>query len=177
MPTALAFKQDWLVRRGEVCSAFHDRRTRAFLERVVTARDDGFNPYVSVMSCNGEPVSVQFGIITANRLALHLIAYKSAWEKSGVGILHTEETIAHAIGTGLDELDFLAPDAAYKRVWSDGAVTVDDYVIGLTFTGKLCAETVLARSRNLFKSVLDHLPCAVRSRIARRRDHQAVSKA
>jgi CelD/BcsL family acetyltransferase involved in cellulose biosynthesis len=91
MATALAFKQDWLVRRGEVCSALHDRRTRAFLERVVTTRDYGFNSYISVMSCNGEPVSVQFGITTANRLALHLIAYKPAWETSGAGILHTED--------------------------------------------------------------------------------------
>ncbi len=177
LATALAFKQDWLIKRGEICSALRDPRTQALLQQAATAEAEGFTPYVSVMSCNDEPVSVQFGIVSANRLALHLIAYNPAWEKAAVGILHTEETITYGIENGLAELDFLGPDASYKREWSDDAVAINDFVLAPTISGKLYAETFLGRSRIRFKYVLEHLPRTVRCRIARRLELRAEREA
>lgn len=173
LATALAFKQEWLVKRGEICSALRAPHTQTLLQQAVSAEDHGFAPYVSVMSCGDEPVSVQFGIVSGNRLALDLIAYNPAWEKAGVGILHTEETINDAIEKGFLELDFLGPDASYKRVWADDAVAINDYVLAPTMSGKLFAETFFGRSRMRFKYVLEHLPRTVRRRIARRLDHRA----
>ena len=133
----LDFKRDWLVRRGEICSALCDQKLRDFLVTATRWHDVNFKSFVSVMYCGEKAISVQFGIITDGRLALHMIAYKSAWEKAGAGVLHIEETITHCIASGVRALDFLGPDAPYKRAWSDAAVTINDYVLAETSMGPI----------------------------------------
>jgi CelD/BcsL family acetyltransferase involved in cellulose biosynthesis len=174
MRLGLDFKRDWLVRRGEICSALCDGKLHDLLITAARRHDSNFKPFVSVMYCGDEEISVQFGIVTDGRLALHMIAYKPAWEKAGAGVLHIEETITHCIEQGIRELDFLGPDAPYKRVWSDDAVAMDDYVLAETLTGRLVQKTVLGRNRERFKQLLSRLPHAVRCQIARRLQHRTT---
>jgi CelD/BcsL family acetyltransferase involved in cellulose biosynthesis len=126
------------------------------------------------MYCDDEEISVQFGIVTDDRLALHMIAYKPAWAKAGAGVLHIEETITHCIEQGIRELDFLGPDAPYKRVWSDDAIAMDDFVLAETLRGRLVQKAVLGRNRERFKQLLSRLPLAVRCRIAQRLQHRTT---
>ena len=78
MRLGLGFKRDWLVRRGEICSALCDGKLHDFLTAAARRHDSNFKPFVSVMYCGDEEISVQFGIVTDDRLALHIIAYKPA---------------------------------------------------------------------------------------------------
>lgn len=160
------------MRRGEICSALCDQKLRDFLVTATRWHDGNFKAFVSVMCCGDEAISVQFGIVTDGRLALHMIAYKSAWEKAGAGVLHIEETITHCIASGVRELDFLGPDAPYKRVWSDAAITVNDYVLAETLMGRIVEKAVLGGNRARLKDLLSRLPHAVRHRIARRLQHR-----
>ena len=172
MGLGLDFKRDWLVHRGEICSALCDQKLRDFLVTTTRWHDGNFKPFVSVMYCDDEVISVQFGIVTNGRLALYMIAYKSAWEKAGAGVLHIEETITHCIASCIQELDFLGPDAPYKRIWSDAAVTVNDYVLAETLMGRIVEKAVLGGHRARLKDLLSRLPHAVRHRIARRLQHR-----
>lgn len=74
MRLGLDFKRDWLVRRGEICSALYNGKLHDFLITAARRHDANFKPFVSVMDCDDEEISVQFGIVTDNRLALHMIA-------------------------------------------------------------------------------------------------------
>ena len=71
----IAFKQKWLVERGQISSALRDENMSRFLAEVVSRADPTATPFVSIMHCGETPVSVQFGIISNGRLAMHLIAY------------------------------------------------------------------------------------------------------
>lgn len=81
MRLGLTFKHDWLARRGEIYSALRDPAVGDALAATATTVDDTLKPFVSVMTCAGEPISVQFGLITPRGLALHLIAYSPDWKK------------------------------------------------------------------------------------------------
>ncbi|MFY0615653.1 MAG: GNAT family N-acetyltransferase [Hyphomicrobiaceae bacterium] len=164
----LTFKQAWLIERGLVSSALRDPYMPGFLEHFVGHADDRAAPFVSVMRCGETPVSVQFGIVAKQRLALHMIAYNPKTEKSGAGVLHIEDTIAHCIEHGLTELDFLAPNAPYKQAWADGAVPIGDYVSARTLKGRVYAQAYLCSTRDVLKTRVQALPLGIRQSIAKR---------
>jgi CelD/BcsL family acetyltransferase involved in cellulose biosynthesis len=163
----LDFKQKWLIDRGHVSSALRDKSMRPFLGSVINQSDNQCRAFVSIMHCDETPISVQFGIVTNRRLALHMIAYNPATEKSGAGVLHIEDTIQHCIENGHQELDFLAPNATYKQAWADATTSVTDYVSARTIKGRLYAQAYLRHTRNLLKSTILNLPLGVRQSIAK----------
>lgn len=165
--TGIAFKQAWLVERGHVSSGLRDAHMPDFLDDFVRRTDRHARPFVSIMHCGETPVSVQFGVIANRRLALHMIAYNPAMEKTGAGVLHIEDTIAYSIENGLSELDFLAPDAPYKRDWADAAMPVSDYVAAHTIQGRLFAQGYLCSARDLLKTRVAALPLGIRQTIAK----------
>lgn len=166
--TGIAFKQAWLVNRGHIASSLHDASMSRFLEDFVSRPSPLAAPFVSVMACDTTPVSVQFGLQTKRGLALHMIAYNPDMEKAGAGILHIEDTLAHCIGQRLPTMDFLAPDAPYKRAWADTAVAVSDFAIARTVKGQVFAHGYLCHARDLLKTRVAALPLSVRQTIARR---------
>lgn len=166
--TGIAFKQAWLIDRGLVTSGLHDTNMSRFLEEFVDRPNPLASPFVSVMQCDTTPVSMQFGLQTRHGLALHLIAYNRQMEKAGAGVLHIEDTLAYCIDQGLATLDFLAPDAPYKRAWADTAIAITDYAIARTVKGQLFAHGYLGHARDLLKSQVEALPLSVRRKIVRR---------
>ncbi|MBU2533171.1 MAG: GNAT family N-acetyltransferase [Alphaproteobacteria bacterium] len=164
--TGIAFKQAWLVQRGHISSALRDRKMSAFLRGVAGRPNATAEPFVSIMHCGETPVSVQFGILSNNRLALHMIAYNPETEKAGAGVLHLEDTIRHCIEQGWHELDFLAPDAPYKRAWADDARTIADFVVPLSRKGRLYSRAYVCSTRKMLKHQLDILPLKLRQTIA-----------
>jgi len=173
--TALAFKHQWLLDRGHLSSALRDDDVRLMLREFVSQTnpltnslaDPSVEPFVSIMRRDdGTTLSVQFGLISKQKLALHMIAYNPETEKSGAGVLHMEDTIRHCIETGLEELDFLAPDASYKRDWADDVVTVADYVVARSLKGRLYAQAYLNGTRHLLKSSVETLPLSFRKNLA-----------
>ena len=171
LTTAIHFKRRWLEQRGELSSALRDRRMDDFLTRITAKADYVANPYVSIMTCAGRPVSIQFGLLSRNRLALHLIAYDPTMEKTGAGILHIEETVAHAINSGWRELDFLAPGAAYKSAWADTSVNVANYALPCTHKGRAYMTIYSGRAQHLAKRAANLLPLSIRRRVAALLNH------
>ena len=164
----LAFKQAWLIERGLVSSALRDPHMLDLLTNFVSHPDDHAAPFVSIMHCGQTPVSVQFGIIANQRLALYMIAYNPVTEKTGAGVLHIEDTIAYCIENGISELDFLAPNAPYKQAWADAATPVCDYVAPRTLKGRVYARGYLCTTRDVLKTQLQSLPLRIRQSIAKR---------
>lgn len=164
--TAIRYKRQWLIDRGQVSSALRDKAMVRFLSTITGQHDANARSFVSVMRCGATTVSIQFGLIVQNRLALHMIAYNPETEKSGAGVLHIEDTIKHCIEQGYSELDFLAPDAAYKRTWADAAIPVSDNIVALTLRGRMYSSGYLCRTRHLLKGSINTLPLRVRRKVA-----------
>ncbi len=163
---AIDFKRQWLTRRGIISTALRDHCFQQSLTRFAATSDPASRPFVSVMSCSGMPVSIQFGIIANNRLALHMIAYNPDYEKSGVGVLHIESTLEHCITNGLGEMDFLSPNAAYKAGWSDDMMAVDDFAVARSLGARAYVMSYLRGTRDAAKHALETLPSGLRCYIA-----------
>lgn len=167
LKAAISFKQQWLRDRGHLTSALRNASVVDMLCAFVDGPILDGKPFVSVMRRDQETtLSVQFGIISNDRLALHVIAYNPQAEKLGAGVLHMEDTIRYCIDNGLSELDLLAPNAAYKRDWSDSAMPVADYVVARSLKGRLYAQAYLNTTRDLLKSGIETLPLSLRKNLA-----------
>jgi CelD/BcsL family acetyltransferase involved in cellulose biosynthesis len=114
-----------------------------------------------VLTLNDTPVGIQIGVFAKQRLSLHIIVYDLAYEKSGVGVLHLEHTIAEAYDQGLTAIDLLAPKAEYKMDWADGTVAVIDHAVPVSAIGKLYAHVYLGFVRERAKSLVQRLPTRI----------------
>lgn len=166
--TGIAFKQAWLVQRGQLSSALSDNHMCEFLTNVVAYEGRNASPFVSIMHCGSTPVSVQFGVVSQRRLALHMIAYNPETEKTGSGVLHIEDTIGLCLKNGWRELDFLAPNAPYKQAWADASMPVADYAFTQSVGGRLYARAYLRSARNVLKNRVQTLPLSLRQTLAKR---------
>jgi CelD/BcsL family acetyltransferase involved in cellulose biosynthesis len=155
---AVELKQSWLRERGLLSPALADPRFATFMADVASAVERTAGVKVSVLTLNDAPVGIQIGVIAKNRLSLHVIVYDLAHEKSGVGVLHLEHTIAEAYDQGLVAIDLLAPKAEYKMDWADGTVAVIDHAVPVSAIGKLYARVYLGFVRERAKSLIQRLP-------------------
>ncbi len=154
---AVEMKQSWLRDRGLLSSALSDPRFALFMVDVASAVAHT-GVIVSVLTLNDVPVGIQIGVVAKQRLSLHIIVYDLAYEKSGVGVLHLEHTIAAAFDQGLTAIDLLAPKAEYKMDWADGAIAVIDHAVPVSALGKLYAHVYLGFVRERAKSLVQRLP-------------------
>jgi CelD/BcsL family acetyltransferase involved in cellulose biosynthesis len=160
---AVEMKQSWLRDRGLLSPALADPRFASFMADVASAVTQAAGVQVSVLTLNDKPVGIQIGVLAKQRLALHVIVYDLAYEKSGVGVLHLEHTIAEAYDHGVTTIDLLAPKADYKMDWADGTVTVVDHAVPVSPIGKLYAHVYLGFVRERAKLLIQRLP----NRVAR----------
>lgn len=159
---AVSLKRAWLRERGFISPAIADKRMAGFLADAVSCERHPTGARVSVLKSGGETASIEIGFVAKGRLALHLIVYSLKFEKSGVGVLHLEDTVRRAHQSGAATLDLLAPKADYKMEWADGTVPVADYTVPLTWAGRIYGSLYLGFLRERFKSALEHLPLSVR---------------
>jgi CelD/BcsL family acetyltransferase involved in cellulose biosynthesis len=162
---AVEMKQSWLRDRSLLSPALADPRFAAFMASVAAATSRKAGVIVSVLALNNKPVGLQIGVIANRRLSLHVIVYDLAQEKSGVGVLHLEHTIAEAYRQGLTEIDLLAPKADYKMDWADGTVAVADHAVPVTAAGKIYAHVYLGFVRAHAKSLVQRLPARLAQRL------------
>jgi CelD/BcsL family acetyltransferase involved in cellulose biosynthesis len=165
---AVEMKQSWLRERGLLSPALADPRFALFMADVASAVAHPAGVKVSVLTLNDAPVGIQIGVIAKSRLSLHVIVYDLAHEKSGVGVLHLEHTIAEAYDQGLVAIDLLAPKADYKMDWADGTVAVIDHAVPVSAIGKLYAHVYLGFVRERAKSLIQRLPAGISRHLLRR---------
>jgi CelD/BcsL family acetyltransferase involved in cellulose biosynthesis len=166
---AVEMKQSWLRDRGLLSPALADPRFATFMSDVAAAIERTAGVQVSVLTLNGAPVGIQIGVIAKRRLSLHVIVYDLTHEKSGVGVLHLEHTIADAYDQGLVAIDLLAPKAEYKMDWADGTVAVIDHAVPISAAGRIYAHFYLGFVREHAKALVQRLPASISQRLLPRR--------
>ena len=151
---AIAMKRDWLAGKGLVSPALADARTQRFFEAVAL---DGSHPAVtrvSVLTCGNATAAVEIAFACRDRLAIHIMAYDLAFEKSAAGVLLLERLLQDSLEAGVSTYDLMAPGDSYKKDWADGAIRVDDFAVPVTGKGRFYAHAYLGWLRPTLKAAL-----------------------
>jgi CelD/BcsL family acetyltransferase involved in cellulose biosynthesis len=158
----IELKRRWLIDQGQVSPALADVRMQRFMALVASGGPRTPATRVSVLQSDDKAAAIQIGFTCKNTRILHVIVYDRAFEKTAAGVLNLEEAIRHGFTEGLARIDLLAPKAAYKMEWADGAVGIADHAIGLSITGKLYARVYLGMVRDRLKGAVERLPQGLR---------------
>ena len=161
---AVALKRAWLSSRGLFSTAFAGDALRRFFALAAGTAGHGSGVSASLLTSAGEIANAAITVSDGKTLALHVLAYNMKFEKSGAGILHTEDLLRAAFDNGLETVDFLAPRHEYKDVWADGVVRVSDFAVPVTLLGSVYTHAYLANVRENLKTLVRSMPCtAVRA--------------
>jgi len=163
--TAIDLKRDWIKDRGLVSAAFSDGRIRDFFADVSAGEHKPADCRVSALTADGAPVALEIAVGCRDRIAMHVVVFDLAHEKSAVGVLLVEQSIRNCYRAGYGCYDLLAPGATYKEAWADGAIGVHDWALATTVLGKLYAKFYLGFARRHAKALIDRLPVSIRRRL------------
>lgn len=164
---AIDLKRKWLSARGLVSKAYADDRFGAFFADVAGAEEKPAGCRVAVLRTAGTPIAIEVAIACKDRMALHIIVFDLAFEKSGAGVLLMEQSLRVAANNGFACYDMLAPGDAYKRDWADGTVVVCDFAMPLSAKGRIYARAYLDFAHHGAKRLLAAMPAGLRSRASR----------
>lgn len=168
---ALDLKTLWLKDRGLVSHAIADPRMRRFFSDAVADPARSTNSVVAALFCDGEPAALEVSFTCKGRLAMHVIVFNLAYEKTGAGVLLLEQGIRDGYADGLTTFDMLAPGDNYKLDWSDASVEVQDWSRPLTLAGQTYARLYLGFVRPRMKAVIGAMPQALRRIVSNGRAH------
>ena len=155
---ALDLKALWLKDRGLVSHAIADPRMRRFFSDAVAGESRSTNSVVATLTCNGEPAALEVSFTCKGRLAMHVIVFNLAYEKSGAGVLLLEQSLRDGYTDRLAIYDMLAPGDNYKLDWSDATVEVEDWSHPMTLAGQTYARLYLGLVRPRMKAVMGAMP-------------------
>ena len=159
---AVDLKTRWLKDRGLVSNAIANARMARLLADLAEGAVKPAGCIVSGLKLDGEAASLEISFACKGRLAMHLIVFNLAYEKSGAGILLLEQSLKDGFREGLHVYDMLAPGDAYKFDWCDQADAVSDWVKPLSVKGGLYARLYLAFLRPHAKTMLKAVPQPLR---------------
>jgi CelD/BcsL family acetyltransferase involved in cellulose biosynthesis len=155
---AVAMKRAWLDHKGRVSHTLCMAQFEEFFARACAIEGDEAPCRVSAISLSGEVLAVLVSAVSRDRIAGHVFAYDIGHEKSGAGVLLMEAVIADAVRRGVGTLDLLAPADAYKFDWCETSVEVCDYVLPLTWRGRVYAALDAPDVRQAVRTVAEALP-------------------
>lgn len=162
---ALRLKRDWIARRALLSRAFTDPRTESFFAALAGERRRKVGCRIGVLTCDGGTAAMEIALRAGGRVASHIKVYAAEYESFGVGHLMTEDMVADIYREGAAVYDLLAPDAPYKRDWSDSVTEVLDWAVPVTFDGRAYAQLVLRIARPALKRLFERLPIEMRRRV------------
>jgi CelD/BcsL family acetyltransferase involved in cellulose biosynthesis len=107
----------WKGRRGTAMA--QDGRTRGFYAEL--AREAGYAGRLALyfLRLEGRAVAFQYGLRHGGRYFLLKPGYDESLGECSPGQLLMEEVLRDCVARGLRELDFLGPDMAWKREWTE----------------------------------------------------------
>ena len=159
---ALELKSSWLKDRGLVSHAIADARMSRFFADAAEGATRTTNCVVSALTTNGETAALEVSFTCKGRLAMHVIVFNLAYEKSGAGVLLLEQSLRDGYADKLIIYDMLAPGDNYKLDWSDATIAVCDWAKPLTLAGRTYAQLYLGFVRTHIKSVIGAMPQSIR---------------
>ena len=158
---AVTLKRSWLSSRGLYSRAFAADRFVDFFVSAARGPSHATGVSTSLLTTRGEIANAALTVSDGRRLALHILGYNLKFEKSAVGVLHTEALLRHAFESGVEVVDFLAPRHEYKDMWADEAVRVSDFAVPVSARGTLYVKAYLATVREHIKAAIAKMPCAM----------------
>jgi CelD/BcsL family acetyltransferase involved in cellulose biosynthesis len=159
---AIDLKARWLKDRGLVSNAIANARMARLFADLAEGAVKPAGCIVSGLKSNGDAASLEISFACKGRLAMHLIVFDLAYEKSGAGVLLLEQSLREGFREGLHVYDMLAPGDAYKFDWCDQADAVSDWVKPLSLKGDIYARFYLAFLRPHAKAMLKAVPQPLR---------------
>jgi len=165
---AIALKRAQLQASGILSPPVADPRMAAFFADAADGRGRPAGLHVVTLESNADVAAVDIFVGCKDRAALHIVAYDLRFEKTSVGALLLERTVAQAFAGGFHTFDFLAPAERYKLRWADGVVGVTDWVIPLSAKGWVFARLYLGLARPALKAALGAMPASLRRLVADR---------
>lgn len=163
---AIRLKLLWLESKGLVSPALKDARTAAFFASAAHSADRSTGMRVSAMLAGGQLAAIEVGFVCGSRIAVHILVYDLAFDKSGPGALLLEHTIAKRLEGGLRIYDLMAPGDNYKKDWADCATQVDDFAVPVTALGRLYAKGYLGFARPRLKKFVQKVPLSLRQALS-----------
>lgn len=136
--TALAWKRDWLAKRGISSPVFDAGAWEKLLRSAVSSGA----AVVTALRAGGVPTAIEVGFCERDTYVSYLGAFDPDLAAFSPGQEQMLRTIAWAFEQGFSRYDLLAPADGYKRQWArtETSVAIDDYAVALTHVGRGVAE-------------------------------------
>ena len=160
--TALTLKRQWLQQRGLVSTGISDKRTEAFFRACAEGGRRAPDLRVALIETENEAAAIEIAIACKDRLAIHVIAYNSRFEKAAAGALLMEDSIRRACEGGIGTFDLLAPGDSYKFDWTNTSMAVNDWVLPCSPKARMMARLGFNSLRPAAKRLIGRLPSSVR---------------
>jgi CelD/BcsL family acetyltransferase involved in cellulose biosynthesis len=161
---AMDLKRKWLVRRGEVSTAFADPATRECLLEL--AAEPATGSRVATLTVNGDVAAIRFGFEYRGTHFTYLSAYDDAHAKLAPGRMLLDFVLSGFKERGLQRVDMLPPAGRHKREWCGAEMGVADYTVPLTEAGRIYAEVYQERLRPGLQSAWGRMPASLRTLLA-----------
>lgn len=163
---AIAMKQAALLRHGVLAPTISDPRFAAFFRDLAGDAGGGSPLRVAIITCDGAPIGLDLSLDCKGASFGHVIATHPGHERGGVGGILTHHSFACAKARGNAIFDMLAPADPYKHEHADGLTAVSDFVLPLSWKGRLVVESGLTHWRPMLKRALRRLPPPLTRRLA-----------
>jgi CelD/BcsL family acetyltransferase involved in cellulose biosynthesis len=130
-------KWEWIDERGVVHPhGLEDEHASSLVDTVQDGAASG-NVLVARLTLDGKLLAASVSFLSNNRLYYDFGSFDLRWAKYSPGSLLLRETIRWAVDNGVEVFDFAPGADHYKTKWSDGEVTVSDYLVACTLRGRL----------------------------------------
>lgn len=162
---AMAWKHDWLARRGATSAAFsHERWTDALIALV---SGPGVDALVTVLELDGRPIAIEIGFRFGGRHHCHLGASDPAEAAGAPGTIAMEEALGRCLADGIAVYDLMGPDEAYKHRWCPVSVPMGEYRLAGTPRGRVAIIGAEMVARPLARAAVERMPTGVSRLLAR----------
>jgi CelD/BcsL family acetyltransferase involved in cellulose biosynthesis len=166
---ALGLKSVWLRDNGLLSRAFVRRETADCLAELAHAlHDPSASPrmVIAKLCLDGRTAAIEVGFVHGKNFHLYLRAFAPDLSYFGPGNVLTERMLEWCAGNGIERYDMLPPRSRNKSEWQSGEVAVADYVLPMTWRGKLYAACVPTLLAPMLRDLFYALPTGVRSVVA-----------
>ncbi len=161
-------RKQWLEETGVASRAFREEQFERFVSHIAELGLSGQANLKLVgmsLQLDGHPIAEQWGFVHKNRYYAFISGWDMDYDNVSPGKLHLGEVIKACYDQGLDSVDMMIPNVAYKQTWARETVEVKDYVMPISFKGSLYGRVWLDLLRPRAKQLFYRLPPVWRERL------------
>ena len=161
-------RKEWLKETGVTSRAFREEQFERFVDRIAELGKSGNTDLRLIgmsFQLDGHPIAEQWGFIHKKRYYAFISGWDMNYDFASPGKLHLGEVIKACYDEGLEGMDMMIPNVAYKQTWARETVEVKDYVMPMSLKGALYGNLWLDFLRPRAKEMFYKLPTAWREKV------------